>query len=83
MTAPAFKVGARVRLKSLPPQVERDRSRFPDTFAIFQTAVGRVFHIRGFGKHGHAEIWLHRDGSEDETGAAETIWVEPDHLVAA
>ncbi len=70
-------------LVSIPPAVERDQSRFPETFALFQKAVGRVFRIRGFGDYGHAEIWLHRDGSEDETGTADTLWVEPAHLAAA
>ncbi len=83
MTARAFKVGDRVRVMRVPPEVERDGRRFPDTFAIFQIAVGHVFHIRGFSKCGRAEIWLDQDGSEDETGGADTIWVEPRHLAAA
>jgi hypothetical protein len=82
MTAPPFKVGDRVKLVRIPPQVERDRSRFPETFALFQLAVGRVFDIHGFGEYGHAELWLHQDGSPADTGAAESVWVEPDYLAA-
>lgn len=82
MTASRLEVGDRVKITIIPPQVERDRSRFPDTLALFQNAVGRVFHIRGFGEYGHAEIWLRQNGSEDGTGAAHSIWVEPEYLVS-
>ena len=82
MTGPAFKIGDRVRLLSIPSEVERDRSQFPDTFALFQRAVGRVFEIRSFGKYGHAEIWLHPDGAPANTGAADSVWVEPKCLAA-
>jgi hypothetical protein len=80
MRIPKLKVGDRVKIARIPPQVERDRSRSPEAFAIFQIAVGRVYEIRGFGKYGHAELWLRQDGSEDETGGADSIWVEPAHL---
>ena len=81
MTPSKLNVGDRVKIVRIPPQVEHDRSRFPETFAIFQNAVGRAFQIRGFGDYGHAELWLRQDGSEDETGGKHTIWVEPAHLV--
>jgi hypothetical protein len=81
MTASAFKVGARVKLVSIPREVERDRSRFPETFALFQMALGRIFEIRAFGEYGHAELWLHPDGSPADTGAADSVWVEPEYLL--
>jgi hypothetical protein len=82
MMAPTFKIGDRVKLLSIPPEVERDRSRFPETFALLQLAVGRVFEIRGFGDNGHAEIWLNPDGSPSDTGAADSVWVEPEYLAS-
>ncbi len=82
MTAPSFKIGDRVKLLSVPPEVERDRSRFPETFALFQLAVGRVFEIRGFGEYGHAELWMHPDGSPADTVTADSVWVEPKYLAA-
>ena len=75
-----FKVGDRVKLVNIPPEVERDRSRFPETFALFQLALGRVFEIRGFGEYGHAELWLHADGTPADTGKADSIFVESEHL---
>jgi hypothetical protein len=82
MTAPAFKVGDRVRLLSIPKPVEHDRSKFPETFALFALAVGRVFEIRGFGEYGHAELWIHPDGSPADTVTADSVWVEPEYLAA-
>ena len=82
MTAPALKVGDRVKVLSIPKAVEHDRSEFPETFALFQSAVGRVFEIRGFGEYGHAELWVHPDGSPADTGAADSVWVEPEYLAA-
>jgi hypothetical protein len=82
MTKPAFKVGDRVKLVSIPPEVERDRSRFSETFALFQLAVGRVFDIRGFDEYGHAELWLHPDGAPAGSAAADSVWVEPKYLLA-
>jgi len=83
MTASKLKVGDRVKITRIPPGVERDRSRFPETFALFQNAVGRLFQIRDFGECGHAEIWVRQNGSEHKTGGADSIWVELEHLVAA
>ena len=80
MDVPAFKVGDRVKLLNVPPEVERDRLRFPETFSLFQRALGRVFEIRGFGEHGHAEIWVSLDGSPADTAAADSVWVEPTYL---
>jgi hypothetical protein len=69
-----------VKLASIPLAVESERSRFPETFTLFQLALGKVFEIRSFGEYGHAELWLHPDGSPADTAAADSIWVEPEHL---
>jgi hypothetical protein len=80
MKVPAFNVGDQVKLNGIPTPVEGDRERFPETFALFQKAVGRTFRVRGFGEYGHAELWLREDGSENENGGVNSIWVEPEHL---
>jgi len=77
MKAARFKVGDRVKLTEVPPQVERDQRRFPETFSIFQKAVGRVFRVRDFDEYEHVELWLREDGYEDNEGAAHSVWVEP------
>ncbi len=79
----AFKVGNRVKLIKIPPQVEHARRRFPETFSIFQKAVGKEFRVQGFDDYGHVELWLREDGSEDTGGAAHTVWVEPEFLSVA
>lgn len=69
-------IGDRVRIDRIPKQVDADRSRFPETRAIFEAAMGRTFQIRGFNTPGMIELWLHHDGSEDHSGGDETIWIE-------
>jgi hypothetical protein len=75
-----MKIGDRVRLRRIPPTVRRSWSRFPDTFQLFNRAVGGTFTVRGLDKYGHVELWLLENGSEDRSGAAHSIWVEPEHL---
>jgi hypothetical protein len=58
MEAVKFKVGDRVKLTTIPPQVRQDKLQFPETFTIFQKAAGHVFHVRGFDEYGHVELWL-------------------------
>jgi hypothetical protein len=82
MTAQAFKVGDQVKLLQVPPQVLCDRERFPETAELFERAVGRTYEVRDFGRYGHIELWLCDDGSEDSTGAAHSIWVEPEFVQA-
>jgi hypothetical protein len=71
MAVHALKVGDRIKLVRIPPQVFRDRERFPETNGFFEKAIGSVFLICD--KHGHAEPWLRDDGSEDSTWAAHSI----------
>ncbi len=74
------KIGDRVKLMRVPPAVRRCWSKFPDTFHIFQLAVGKAFTVRGVDKQGHIELWVCANGSEDQSGTAHSIWVEPEHL---
>lgn len=82
MKAPQLKVGDRVRMIMVPPQVEQDQSRFPETFAIFHKAVGRTYRVRGYDEYGQVELWLLDDGSEDNRGVKHSVWVEPDFMSA-
>lgn len=78
----ALKAGDRVKLLRIPPQVSSDLERLPETFELFQKAVGRLYWVRSFGDYGHIELWLSDDGSEDEKRIAHSIWVEPEFLLA-
>jgi hypothetical protein len=73
-------VGNTVQITEVPPPVRRERSKFPETFALFERAIGRALTVRGFDDRGHVELWLLNDGSDDDSGAANSIWVEPEYL---
>lgn len=75
-----MRIGDRVRLKRMPPTVRRAWSKFPETFLLFQRAVGGTFTVRGFDRCGHVEIWLRENGSEDQSGGAHSVWVERENL---
>jgi hypothetical protein len=83
MKSHRFKIGERVKLMRIPPQVRRDKQRFPETFLIFRAALGNVFQVRGFDEYSHVELWLQEDGAEDKKGVAHSVWVEPEFLKTA
>jgi hypothetical protein len=83
MTVARLKVGDRIRVAQIPPSVLLAQQRFPETLELFQKAVGRVYEIRGIDEHGHAELWLRDDGSEDIGGGAHSIYVEPEFVQIA
>ena len=80
MTEHALRIGDRITITRVPTRVVMDRERFPETFDLFEKALGRIYEIRGFSDYGHLEIWLHEDGSEDRSGGADSIWVEPEFV---
>ena len=82
MAVHELRVGERIKLVRVPPRVVENSERFPETFELFEKAVGRMYQIRDFDEHGHIELWLCDDGSEDSTGAAHSIWVEPEFVLA-
>ena len=70
-----MKVGDRVRLVGVPPDLPRGDADLP-TIETFQKCVGHTFVIADFNEIGWAEINI---GSV--TGRMlETIWVEPEFL---
>ncbi len=81
----AIRVGDRVRLTQMPPQVEamRDDNDELHTKIVFQQCVGHVFRVRGigtnnqYGETDHVELWV-RQGEDwdNDDGGAEYIWVE-------
>jgi len=81
MTARNPQAGDRVKLVRIPPAVVSNRERFPETFELFEKSVGHTYQVRDIDEHGHAELWLQDDGSEDSTGAAHSIWVEPEFVL--
>jgi hypothetical protein len=80
MNTSPFKLGDTVKLIGIPSQVQQDRRKFPDTFALFERAAGGKFRVRGLDEYGHAELWVSDDGSEDMRGVSHSIWVEPQFL---
>jgi hypothetical protein len=83
MNVARLKVGDRIRVAQIPPAVLLDRNRFPETLELFEKAVGRVYEIRGIDEHGHAELWLRDDGTEESGGGAHSIYVEPEFVQIA
>lgn len=70
----------RVTLVALPAEVERDRERFPETYALCLKAVGQEFTVRGFNDDGMAELWIKPDGRNSEDACADSVWIEPAYL---
>jgi hypothetical protein len=70
-----FAVGARVRVKALPADVD---SFPPESQAAFAAALGKVFTVRGHGPYGHLEIVLGRALDRRLGGYGNTIWIEPE-----
>jgi hypothetical protein len=70
-----MKIGDRVRLTALPPDLPVGDTDLP-TGATFEKCIGREFLITGFNELGMAELDI-----ESTTGrVGETIWVEPQFL---
>ena len=82
MPVNALRTGELIKVAQIPSQLLANRERFPETFDLFGKAVGHAYQIRDIDEHGHIELWLSDDGSEDSTGAAHSIWVEPEFVVA-
>jgi hypothetical protein len=70
-----MKIGDRVRLISLPPDLPVGDADLP-TKAIFEKCIGHEFVITGFNEIGMAEL----DIESMTDGVGETIWVEPQFL---
>jgi hypothetical protein len=83
MKPDSLQVGVRVRVARRPVPVAQDRQRFPETFDLFQKAIGRAYQVRAIDEHGHAELWLRDDGDEDIGGGAHSIYIEPEFLEIA
>jgi hypothetical protein len=70
-----MKIGDRVRLTSLPPDLPIGDADLP-TRVTFEKCIGREFLVTGFNELGMAELDI-----ESATGSVgETIWVEPQFL---
>ena len=76
-----LKIGDTVKITKLPGPVRRDRAKFPETFQIFERAIGHHLTVRGIDEHGLVELWVRDNGSDNDSCTAHSIWVEPEHLV--
>lgn len=76
----AFEVGDLVEIVSIPRAVIEDQPKFPETLCLFERALNKRFHIRSTNQYSFLELWVHNDGSEDNTGCVHSIWIEPTDL---
>lgn len=72
----ALAAGDLIQLVEIPEQVIRDRENHPETYHLFELALGRHYRIRSFNDYAMAEIWLNDDASEDTLGIHHSLWVE-------
>ena len=68
-----IQTGDWVRLVEIPAQVTPSE---PDTYRIFQLALGKTFRIESFGEFGHAELNV-----SHKVEKYHWIWVEPQCLL--
>jgi len=73
-------IGDIVEVLAVPEPVTRDRDKFPETYDLLATAIGRSYAIRSINEHSMAEIWLNDDASEDTRGIHHSLWIEPEYL---
>ena len=72
-----FRVGDRVRLNTLPPNIE---TMPHETQQVFKLSIGKVFKVEGFGRYGHVELQVGPEIDAMVSGFMNTIWVEPECL---
>ena len=68
-----LEVGDWVRLVEIPAGVSGDH---PETYAVFQAALGKTFRIESFDDYGHAELDVSRKVAKNNW-----IWVEPEAVL--
>jgi hypothetical protein len=78
MKALKFKVGDRVRITKIPPDLTD--SAGIDTPGVFKRALGRTFRIEGFDEHGHLELVVAERRPSSKRYESETIWIEPEFV---
>lgn len=76
----SLKLKQKVLLNRVPQAVIRDRNKFPETWLLFNRAVGNKFTIQSFNQIGMAEVYVLPDGSEGDA-CADSLFVEPEYLV--
>ncbi len=72
-TGRPLEVGDWVRLVEIPVPVTPAE---PETYHIFQLALGKTFRIEAFDEFGHAELNV-----SVKVGKFHWIWVEPEYLL--
>jgi hypothetical protein len=79
------KIGDRVRLKMLPPAVERLQDEDDDlhTKGVVLECLGRTFLVRGIGTNNttdHMALWVKNGVDENNIAEADVIWVESQYV---
>ena len=75
-----FQVEDRVKLCSMPAEIEAEKIRFPETYDLCSKALGHNFAIRGFNEYGMAELWIDQTGRNSGDACADSVWIEPTYL---
>lgn len=78
MSRLVFKIGDRVRVLQVPPQVLEKMS--PESIKIFKRCVGQVLRIDDLNDIGWLELNVMDDGSQAPNYCYHTIWIEPEYV---
>jgi len=75
-----LKYGDQVRLVRIPPAVDSEKGKFPETHQLIVKAVGKVFSVQGNNEHGMAELWIDEFGGNSESPCDDSVWIEAEYL---
>ncbi len=77
MEADIPKVGDRVRITAIPPDVPQYMPE--ETREVFRRCLGKVFTVRDIDQHGRLELWVKNGRDRKRIGRADIIWIEPEY----
>jgi hypothetical protein len=76
MVAPhEIRKGDMVRVIGIPPGL--NDSAGIDTPQVFESALGKTFHVEGISEHGHLELVVAEHHPSADVYESDTIWIEP------
>ena len=64
-----------MRIAKVPPHLTDSASI--DTPGVFKRALGKIFRVEGFDKHGHLELVVAERRSSPNKYESDTIWIAP------
>ena len=75
-----LKYGDQVRLVRIPPAVDSEKGKFPETYQLIVQAVGKIFSVQGTNEYGMAELWIGEFGGNSESPCDDSVWIETEYL---